>query len=69
MIFKHLRWIAIHLTFSFFWVPAHAQSTNLSFKTSIEKELNVLKEQPNSKIDILVTCRKHLAIVMQKSLI
>jgi len=53
MIFKHLRWIAIHLTFSLFWVPAHAQSTNLSFKTSIEKELNVLKEQPNSKIDIL----------------
>ena len=55
MILKRLRWIAIYLFFSFFWIPANAQSTKLSFKTSIEKELNILKELPNSEIDLLET--------------
>ena len=55
MILERLRWIAIYLLFFSFCVPAHAQSTNSGFKTSIEKELNILKELPNSEIDLLET--------------
>ena len=55
MILKRLKCIIACLLLSFIWVPAHAKSTNLRVKTSIEKELYALKDLLNSEIDLLET--------------
>ena len=51
----NIRWVIIYLFFFFALIPAHAQSTNQTAKTKIEKELNQLPKRQNPQIDLLET--------------